>query len=141
MELLKSIKPVLKGLNTVIVGRSPMIGRAVAMLLLQSKTDAPTPTICHTATVDLSSYTRRADVLFAAAGSANLIRGNMIKPGAIVIDIGVNELDGKLVGDVNFDEAKEVAGWITPVPSGVGPVTLSVFLRNIYECAKLQRNL
>jgi methylenetetrahydrofolate dehydrogenase (NADP+)/methenyltetrahydrofolate cyclohydrolase len=137
VELAKLAKPSFKGLDAVVVGRSALVGKAIALILLQSKAEAPTPTLCHTATADLRAHTLRADLLFAAAGRAGLIRGDMVKPGAVVIDVGINETkDGKLVGDVVFDEAKEVAGTITPVPGGVGPVCHSILLRNIAACAK-----
>jgi methylenetetrahydrofolate dehydrogenase (NADP+)/methenyltetrahydrofolate cyclohydrolase len=137
VELARMARPSFKGLDAVVVGRSALVGKAIALLLLQSKGDAPTPTLCHTATADLGAHTRRADLLFAAAGRAGLIRGSMIKPGAVVIDVGINETpDGKLVGDVAFDEAKEVAGILTPVPGGVGPVCHSILLRNIAACAR-----
>jgi methylenetetrahydrofolate dehydrogenase (NADP+)/methenyltetrahydrofolate cyclohydrolase len=137
VELARLARPSFKGLDAVVVGRSALVGKAIALLLLQSKGDAPTPTLCHTATADLGAHTRRADLLFAAAGRAGLVRGSMIKPGAVVIDVGINETkDGKLVGDVAFDEAKEVAGVITPVPGGVGPVCHSILLRNIAACAR-----
>jgi methylenetetrahydrofolate dehydrogenase (NADP+)/methenyltetrahydrofolate cyclohydrolase len=137
VELARIARPSFKGLDAVVVGRSALVGKAIALLLLQSKGEAPTPTLCHTATADLGAHTRRADLLFAAAGRAGLIRGSMIKPGAVVIDVGINETkDGKLVGDVAFDEAKEVAGVLTPVPGGVGPVCHSILLRNIAACAR-----
>ena len=137
VELARLARPSFKGLDAVVVGRSALVGKAIALLLLQSKGDAPTPTLCHTATADLGAHTRRADLLFAAAGRAGLIRGSMIKPGSVVIDVGINETkDGKLAGDVAFDEAKDVAGVITPVPGGVGPVCHSILLRNIAACAR-----
>jgi methylenetetrahydrofolate dehydrogenase (NADP+) / methenyltetrahydrofolate cyclohydrolase len=137
VELARAARPSFKGLDAVVVGRSALVGKAIALLLLQSKADAPTPTLCHTATADLGAHTRRADLLFAAAGRAGLIRGSMIKPGAVVIDVGINETpEGKLVGDVVFDEAKEVAGVLTPVPGGVGPVCHYILLRNIAACAR-----
>jgi methylenetetrahydrofolate dehydrogenase (NADP+)/methenyltetrahydrofolate cyclohydrolase len=137
VELARIARPSFKGLDAVVVGRSALVGKAIALLLLQSRSDAPTPTLCHTATADLGAHTRQADLLFAAAGRAGLIRGSMIKPGAVVIDVGINETkDGKLVGDVAFDEAKEVAGVLTPVPGGVGPVCHSILLRNIAACAR-----
>ena len=137
VELARLARPSFKGLDAVVVGRSALVGKAIALLLLQSKAEAPTPTLCHTATADLGAHTRKADLLFAAAGRAGLIRGDMVKPGAVVIDVGINETkDGKLVGDVVFDEVKEVAGAITPVPGGVGPVCHSILLRNIAACAK-----
>src|SRR4029077_10220703 len=136
VELARIARPSFKGLDAVVVGRSALVGKAIALLLLQSKGDAPTPTLCHTATADLGAHTRRADLLFAAAGRAGLIRGDMIKKGAVVIDAGINETqDRKTVGDVAFDEAKEVAGVITPVPGGVGPVCHSILLRNIAASA------
>ncbi len=137
VELARRARPEgFKGLEAVVVGRSALVGKAIALLLLQSKKDAPTPTICHTATPDLGAVTRRADLLFAAAGRAGLIRGDMVKKGAVVIDVGINETaDGKLVGDVVFDEARELASVITPVPGGVGPVCLSLLLRNLLACA------
>ena len=137
VELARAARPSFKGLDAVVVGRSALVGKAIALLLLQSRADAPTPTLCHTATADLGAHTRRADLLFAAAGRAGLVRGDMVKPGAVVIDVGINETpDGKLVGDVVFDEAKEVAGVITPVPGGVGPVCHTILLRNIVACAR-----
>ena len=137
VELARSIKPSFRGMEAVVVGRSALVGKAIALLLLQSRKEAPTPTICHTATPDLGAVTRRADLLFVAAGRAGLVRGEMIKPGAIVIDVGINETpDGKLVGDVIFDEAEKVAGYLTPVPGGVGPVCLAILLHNIAACAK-----
>jgi methylenetetrahydrofolate dehydrogenase (NADP+)/methenyltetrahydrofolate cyclohydrolase len=136
VELARAARPSFKGLDAVVVGRSALVGKSIALLLLQSKSEAPTPTLCHTATADLGGHTRRADLLFAAAGRAGLIRGGMIKPGAVVIDVGINETpEGKLVGDVAFEEAKEVAGVITPVPGGVGPVCHYILLRNIAACA------
>ena len=137
VELARLARPSFKGLDAVVVGRSALVGKAIALLLLQSRSEAPTPTICHTATADLASHTRKADLLFAAAGRAGLITGSMIKAGAVVIDVGINETkDGKLVGDVVFDEAKEVAGKLTPVPGGVGPVCHWILLRNIAACAR-----
>ena len=137
VELARAARASFKGLDAVVVGRSALVGKAIALLLLQSRADAPTPTLCHTATADLGAHTRRADLLFAAAGRAGLSRGDMVKPGAVVIDVGINETpDGKLVGDVVFDEVKEVAGVLTPVPGGVGPVCHSILLRNIAACAR-----
>jgi methylenetetrahydrofolate dehydrogenase (NADP+)/methenyltetrahydrofolate cyclohydrolase len=136
VELARSALPSFKGLDAVVVGRSALVGKAIALILLQSRSEAPTPTICHTATSDLGAHTRRADLLFVAAGRAGLVRGSMIKPGAVVIDVGINEgPGGKLVGDVVFDEAKDLAGAISPVPGGVGPVCHWVLLRNIAACA------
>ena len=137
VELARSVRPSLRGLEAVVVGRSPIVGLPVGLLLLRAGRDAPTPTICHTATADLAAHTRRADLLFSAAGRAGTIRGDMIKPGATVIDISVNTIaDGAVAGDVVFEEAVEVAAHITPVPGGVGPVCLAVLLRNLVECAR-----
>ena len=140
VALARSVRPSMKGLEAVVVGRSALVGKAIAALLLQARGEAPTVTVCHTATSDLGAYGRRADLLFAAAGRAGLIRGSMIKPGAVVIDVGINEgPDGKVVGDVVFDEAKDVAGVLTPVPGGVGPACHYILLRNIAACARAKR--
>jgi methylenetetrahydrofolate dehydrogenase (NADP+)/methenyltetrahydrofolate cyclohydrolase len=139
VELARSARPSFRGLDAVVVGRSALVGKAVALLLLQPRADAPTVTLCHTATADLGAHTRRADVLFAAAGRAGLIRGDMVKPGALVVDVGINEgPGGSVVGDVAFSEVKEVAGFLTPVPGGVGPVCHYVLLRNVVACALAQ---
>jgi methylenetetrahydrofolate dehydrogenase (NADP+)/methenyltetrahydrofolate cyclohydrolase len=118
----------------VVIGRSNIVGKPQAMLLLQA--DA-TVTICHSRTRDLAAHTRRADILVAAVGRAKMITGDMVKPGAIVIDVGMNRDDaGKLCGDVDFDSVREVAGWITPVPGGVGPMTRAMLLVNTIEAAE-----
>ena len=126
------------------LGRSNIVGMPVALLLV--KRDA-TVTICHSRSKDLPGICRAADVLIAAVGRPEMVRGDWIKPGAVVIDVGVNRVDDpneekgyRLVGDVAFDEAKEVAGWITPVPGGVGPMTITMLLRNTVRAAKIQRN-
>src|SRR5690606_33393298 len=106
----------LKGKHAVVVGRSNIVGKPVALLLLR---EHATVTICHSRTADLGAMTRQADVLVVAVGKPNFITGDMIKPGAVVIDVGINRVDGQLVGDVGFASAKEVAGKITPVPGGV----------------------
>jgi methylenetetrahydrofolate dehydrogenase (NADP+)/methenyltetrahydrofolate cyclohydrolase len=132
----------LKGANAVVLGRSNIVGMPVALLLV--KRDA-TVTICHSRSKDLPAICRSADVLIAAVGRPEMVRGDWIKPGAVVIDVGVNRVDDpneqkgyRLVGDVAFDEAKEVAGWITPVPGGVGPMTITMLLRNTVRAAKIQ---
>jgi methylenetetrahydrofolate dehydrogenase (NADP+)/methenyltetrahydrofolate cyclohydrolase len=123
----------LKGKHAVVVGRSNIVGKPVAILLLSRHA---TVTICHSRTVDLPSVVRTGDVVVAAVGRAEMIRGSWIKPGAVVIDVGMNRnAAGKLCGDVAFDEAKEVAGLITPVPGGVGPMTIAMLLRNTCEAA------
>ena len=134
MEMLKSRKVSLKGAEAVIVGRSNIVGKPMAMLLLAA---GCTVTICHSQTRDLAFHTRRADILVAAVGRPKMIVGAMIKPGATVIDGGINRLaDGKLCGDVDFESAKEVAGIITPVPGGVGPMTITMLLANTIEAAE-----
>ena len=143
LVLLKSLNIKLAGKNTVVVGRSNIVGKPLALLLARKDPNA-TVTICHTGTDDLPSYTRRADVLIAAAGKAGLITGDMIKEGAVVIDVGVNSVPvpdkgpgGKrLVGDVVFDEATKVAGYITPVPGGVGPMTIAMLMHNVVQAAE-----
>ena len=134
MRLLEHAGAQLRGAEAVVVGRSNIVGKPQALLLLQA--DA-TVTICHSRTRDLAAHTRRADVLVAAVGRARMIRGEMIKPGAIVIDVGMNRDEhGKLCGDVDFESAREVASWITPVPGGVGPMTRAMLLVNTIEAAE-----
>jgi len=136
--LLKAALGDLSGLEAVVVGRSNIVGKPVAQLLLRENC---TVTMAHSRTRNLPEVCRRADILVAAVGKAEMIRGNWIKPGAAVIDVGINRVpteNGKtrLVGDVAFEEAKAVAGWITPVPGGVGPMTIACLLRNTLEAAK-----
>jgi methylenetetrahydrofolate dehydrogenase (NADP+)/methenyltetrahydrofolate cyclohydrolase len=138
VELARAAVGSFKGLDAVVVGRSALVGKAIALLLLHGKGEAATPTLCHTGTKDLDVHTKRADLLFAAAGRAGLIRGPMIKPGAVVIDVGINEgPGGKPVGDVVFEEALPIVKAITPVPGGVGPVCHAALLRNIAACARV----
>ncbi len=134
MEMLKSRGVTLKGAEAVIVGRSNIVGKPMAMLLLAA---GCTVTVCHSQTRDLAFHTRRADILVAAVGRARMITGDMVKQGATVIDVGINRLpDGKLCGDVDFASASEVAGIITPVPGGVGPMTITMLLANTIEAAE-----
>lgn len=138
MKMLASANVSLKGAEAVVVGRSNIVGKPMAMLLLQA---GCTVTICHSQTKDLNFHTRRADILVAAVGRPKMITGDMIKPGATVIDVGINRLQsgpdaGKLCGDVDFDSCKEVAGVITPVPGGVGPMTITMLLTNTLESAE-----
>lgn len=121
------------GREAVVVGRSPVVGRPTAALLLHR--DA-TVTVCHRRTESLAAHTRRADILVVAAGEPGLIRGDMIKPGAAVVDVGTNVTDGGTVGDVVFEEALQVAGWLTPVPGGVGPLTTAALLQNTILSAR-----
>ena len=135
MQLIRSTGIDISGKNAVVVGRSNVVGRPAAMLLLK---ESATVTICHSRTIDLKEHTLHADILVAAVGVPNLITGDMIKPGAIVIDAGINRVDGKTVGDVEFETAKDVAGFISPVPGGVGPVTRTILLMNTLEaCERL----
>jgi len=127
LELLDREQIVLQGRHAVVVGRSEIVGKPVALLLLHRHA---TVTICHSRTADLASETRRADILVAAVGRPRLITGGMIKPGAVVIDVGINRVEGTLVGDVEFESAAQVASAITPVPGGVGPLTVAMLLRN-----------
>jgi len=134
MRLLEQAGAQLRGAEAVVVGRSNIVGKPQALLLLAA--DA-TVTVCHSRTRDLAAHTRRADILVAAVGRARMITGDMIKPGAIVIDVGMNrDENGKLCGDVDFDSASRVASWITPVPGGVGPMTRAMLLVNTIEAAE-----
>lgn len=134
MKMLESEGVTLRGAEAVIVGASNIVGKPMAMLLLQA---GATITICNSKTRDLAAQTRRADVLVVATGKPGMITGDMIKPGAVVIDVGINRgADGKLCGDVDFASAREVAGAITPVPGGVGPMTIAMLLVNTVEAAE-----
>ena len=134
MKMLEAEGVALRGAEAVIVGASNIVGKPMAMLLLQA---GATITICNSKTRDLAAQTRRADVLVVATGKPGMITGSMIKPGAVVIDVGINRgADGKLCGDVDFASAREVAGAITPVPGGVGPMTIAMLLVNTVEAAE-----
>ncbi len=134
MKLIESTGYNLRGKHAVVIGRSNTVGKPMAMLLLQANA---TVTICHSATPDLAYHTRQADVVVAAVGRRNTLTADMVKPGAVVIDVGMNRNDeGKLCGDVDFDGVKEVAGYITPVPGGVGPMTITMLLVNTMESAE-----
>jgi methylenetetrahydrofolate dehydrogenase (NADP+)/methenyltetrahydrofolate cyclohydrolase len=134
MKMLESIEYPIKGARAVIVGASNIVGKPMAMLLLQA---GATITICNSKTKDLSAHTRDADILVVATGKPRMILAQMVKPGAVVIDVGINRLpDGKLCGDVDYDEVKYVADWITPVPGGVGPMTITMLLQNTLEAAQ-----
>jgi len=123
----------LRGAETVVVGHSEIVGKPIAILLLHHLS---TVTVCHVGTRDLATHTRRADVVVVAVGKPGLVRGDMLKPGSCVIDVGINQLpDGKLVGDVDFATASAVAGFLTPVPGGVGPVTVAMLMRNTLRAA------
>lgn len=133
MKILENIDYPIRGARAVIVGASNIVGKPMAMLLLQA---GATITICNSKTKDLAAHTKEADILVVATGIPKMISAQMVKPGAVVIDVGINRLpDGKLCGDVDFDEVKYVAGWITPVPGGVGPMTITMLLQNTLEAA------
>jgi len=133
MRLIEHAAVTLAGRHAVVIGRSSIVGKPLALLLLQK--DA-TVTICHSKTMELQKLTREADVLVAAVGRPKLVTAAMVKPGACVIDVGINRLpDGTLAGDVDFDAVKNVAGWITPVPGGVGPMTIALLLENCVRAA------
>jgi methylenetetrahydrofolate dehydrogenase (NADP+)/methenyltetrahydrofolate cyclohydrolase len=134
MKMLESINYPVRGANAVVVGASNIVGKPQAMLLLQA---GATVTICNSKTRDLAHHTRGADILVVATGKRNIVTADMIKPGAVVIDVGMNRDDeGKLCGDVDYTGALEVAGWITPVPGGVGPMTITMLLVNTLEAAE-----
>lgn len=131
IKLLESIGAPLKGQNAVVIGASNIVGRPMSLELLLM---GATTTVCHRFTTDLREHVSRADILVVAAGKPGLVPGEWVKPGAVVIDVGMNRLDnGRLVGDVQFDEARERAGWITPVPGGVGPMTVAMLMHNTLE--------
>jgi methylenetetrahydrofolate dehydrogenase (NADP+)/methenyltetrahydrofolate cyclohydrolase len=134
MKMLESIGYDLKGKHAVVIGRSNIVGKPMALMLLQKNA---TVTICHSATPDLKAMTLQADVIVAAVGKRNMLTADMVKPGAVVLDVGMNRNDeGKLCGDVDFDGVKEVASYITPVPGGVGPMTITMLLVNTLEAAE-----
>jgi len=134
MKLIESTGVDLRGKHAVVIGRSNTVGKPMALLLLQAHA---TVTVCHSATPDLSLHTRQADVVVAAVGRRNTVTAAMVKPGAIVIDVGINRNEaGKLCGDVDFAGVSEVAGWITPVPGGVGPMTIAMLLANTLQAAE-----
>lgn len=133
LYMIKSTGMDLNGKEAVVIGRSNIVGKPMAMLLMRENC---TVTICHSRTKDLAAHTRRADILVAAVGKAGFVTADMVKPGAIVIDVGINRVDGKVRGDVDFDAVKEVAGWITPVPGGVGKMTITMLLTNAVEAAE-----
>jgi methylenetetrahydrofolate dehydrogenase (NADP+)/methenyltetrahydrofolate cyclohydrolase len=134
MKLIESTGQALRGKHAVVIGRSNTVGKPMALLLLQAHA---TVTVCHSATPDIGHHTRQADIVVAAVGRASTVTADMVKPGAIVIDVGINRgSDGKLCGDVDFEAVREVAGWITPVPGGVGPMTITMLLANTLMAAE-----
>jgi methylenetetrahydrofolate dehydrogenase (NADP+)/methenyltetrahydrofolate cyclohydrolase len=138
MRMIESIGQPIEGKRAVVIGRSNIVGKPVALLLMHANA---TVTVCHSRTKDLPAVCREADIVVAAIGRAQFVTRDMIKEGAIVIDVGINRLeDGRLVGDVDFEAVKEQAGWITPVPGGVGPMTIAMLLENTLESAKRLAN-
>jgi len=134
MKMLDSENVDIKGAEAVVIGRSNIVGKPMAVMLLAR---GATVTVCHSQTKDLAFHTKRADIVVAAVGRAKFLTGDMIKPGAVVIDVGINRTaEGKLCGDVDFDSAREVASLITPVPGGVGPMTITMLLANTVESAQ-----
>ena len=133
LYMIKSSGIDLNGKEAVVIGRSNIVGKPMAMLLLHENC---TVTICHSRTKDLEEHTKRADILVAAVGKAGFVTADMVKPGAVVIDVGINRVDGKVCGDVDYDAVREVAGWITPVPGGVGKMTITMLLANTVEAAE-----
>jgi methylenetetrahydrofolate dehydrogenase (NADP+)/methenyltetrahydrofolate cyclohydrolase len=134
MKLIESTGVDLRGRHAVVIGRSNTVGKPMALMLLQAHA---TVTVCHSATPDLTAYTRHADVLVSAVGRAGTVRADMVKHGAVVIDVGINRsADGRLCGDVDFAAVQQVAGWITPVPGGVGPMTITMLLANTLQAAE-----
>lgn len=139
MEMLKYENIEIEGKECVVIGRSNIVGKPMSMLLLHKN---GTVTVCHSRTKNLKEVCRRADILVAAVGRANFVTADMVKPGAVVIDVGINRLEnGKLCGDVNFAEVEPVASYITPVPGGVGPMTIATLMKNTLTAAKNQNNI
>lgn len=142
VELLKSTDVPLEGLEVTVIGHSEIVGKPIAFLLMA---EGATVTVCHHMTRHVAVHSRRADALFVAVGKPGLITGEMIKPGSVLIDIGINQIDGpdgkpKVVGDCDYESCREVADWITPVPGGVGPVTVAILMRNTVIAARRQKS-
>lgn len=140
MALLEASKIETAGMNAVVIGRSDIVGKPMAALLMQKGADA-TVTVCHSRTRELAAVCRQADLLIAAIGVPEFVTGDMIRPGAIIIDVGINRVGNRLVGDVAFEQAQHIAAAITPVPGGAGPMTIAMLLKNTLRAAQLQRGL
>jgi methylenetetrahydrofolate dehydrogenase (NADP+)/methenyltetrahydrofolate cyclohydrolase len=136
IRLIASTGTRVEGARAVVIGRSDIVGKPVAALLLRENA---TVTICHSRTRDLPAVAREADILVAAIGKPRFVTANMVKPGAVVIDVGINRVDGKLAGDVDFEKVRDIASWITPVPGGVGPMTIAMLMSNTVTAAKVRR--
>jgi methylenetetrahydrofolate dehydrogenase (NADP+)/methenyltetrahydrofolate cyclohydrolase len=135
VELLKTLPLKIEGLDVTVIGHSEIVGKPIAFLLMGL---GATVTVCHHMTRSVAMHSRASDAVFVAVGKPGLVTGDMIKPGAALIDIGINRVDGKTVGDAEFETCSEVAGWMTPVPGGVGPVTVAVLMRNAIHATRLQ---
>lgn len=133
LHMLKACSVPLSGREAVVIGRSNIVGKPIAMLLLNENC---TVTICHSRTADLAAHTRRADILVAAVGKPRFVTADMVKPGAAVVDVGINRVDGAVVGDVDFESVEKVAGYISPVPGGVGKMTICMLMENTVEAAE-----
>lgn len=132
MKMIESVNYDLTGKNAVVIGRSNIVGKPMALLLLNANA---TVTVCHSKTQNLTKICKEADVIIAALGRPNFVKKEMVKEGAMVIDVGINRVDGKLVGDVAYEEVSQVAGYISPVPGGVGPMTIAMLMNNVYQIA------
>jgi len=138
VEILKTLPLKMEGLDVCVIGHSEIVGKPIAFLMMGL---GATVTVCHHMTRQVAVHSRAADAVFVAVGKPGLVRGEMLKPGAALIDIGINRVDGRTVGDADFASCAEVAGWITPVPGGVGPVTVAILLRNTMVALNRQRAL
>ena len=138
INLIESTGIKIGGKHAVVIGRSNIVGKPISVLLQQKNA---TVTMCHSKTEPLEEYTKQADILVVAAGKPRLVTADMVKKGAVVIDVGMNKVMGKLIGDVDFEDVKKVAGYITPVPGGVGPMTIVMLLENVLQCIWLQGKL
>jgi len=137
VEILKTLPLDIEGLNVTVIGHSEIVGKPIAFLLMGL---GATVTVCHHMTRSVAMHSRAADAVFVAVGVPGLVTGEMLKPGCVVIDIGINRVDGKTVGDAEFDSCAEIAGWITPVPGGVGPVTVATLMGNAVLATKMQKD-
>ena len=137
MYMLKSLNVSLGGKHAVVIGRSNIVGKPVALMLLKENC---TVTVCHSKTVNLADITRQADILIVAMGKAKFVKADMVKSGAIIIDVGINRTETGLCGDVDFEEVKNKASFITPVPGGVGPMTIAMLMSNSFKCAVKREN-
>ncbi len=136
VEILKTLPLQIEGLDVTVIGHSEIVGKPIAFLLMGL---GATVTVCHHMTRSVAMHSRAADAVFVAVGKPGLVTGDMVKPGAALIDIGINRVEGRTVGDADFDSCAEVAGWITPVPGGVGPVTVAILMKNAVLAAQMQK--